>query len=112
MPAARHLVQLIASHQSLQTGWAYLSYACLAEESSLTRRRVIQLVAWLEAQGALEVRRGHGRGHVNFYRILDEETGQPVPTRSAKKVKSRGDPPRKGEISDTPGRRKGAIATG
>jgi hypothetical protein len=86
--SARHVAQLIASHQSLQTGRAYLSYACLAEESSLTRRRVIQLVAWLEAQGALEVRRGHGRGHVNFYRILREEDGEPVPTRSARKVKS------------------------
>jgi hypothetical protein len=86
--SARHLLQLIAGHQSLQTGWAYLSYQCLSEESSLTRRRVIQLVAFLEAQSALEVRRGHGRGHVNFYRILREEDGLPVPYRSRKKVKS------------------------
>jgi hypothetical protein len=86
--SARHLLQLIAGHQSLQTGWAYLSYQCLAEESSLTRRRVIQLVAFLEAQGALEVRRGHGRGHVNFYRVLREEDGLPVPQRLSKKVKS------------------------
>ena len=86
--SARHLLQLIASHQSLQTGWAYLSYQCLSDESSLTRRRVIQLVALLEVQGALEVRRGHGRGHVNFYRILREEDGLPVPHRSGKKVKS------------------------
>src|SRR5215510_10865014 len=86
--SARHILQLIASHQSLQTGWAYLSYQCLAEESSLTRRRVISLVAFLEAEHALEVRRGHCRGHVNFYRILDEETGQPVSTRTTKKVKS------------------------
>jgi hypothetical protein len=43
----------------------------------------------LEAGHALEVRRGHGRGHVNFYRLLDETTGQPVPTRTIKqKVKS------------------------
>jgi hypothetical protein len=56
-------------------GWAYLSYTCLSEEASWTRRRVIQLVALLEAQGVLEVRRGHGRGHVNFYRILREEDG-------------------------------------
>jgi hypothetical protein len=81
-------LQLIAGHQSLQTGWAFLSYLCLSEESSLTRRRVIQLVALLEAQGVLEVRRGHGRGHVNFYRILREEDGLPVPHRSTKKVKS------------------------
>ena len=86
--SARHLLQLIAGHQSLQTGWAYLSYQCLSDESSLTRRRVIQLVAFLEVQGALEVRRGHGRGHVNFYRILREEDGLPVPFRSTKKVKS------------------------
>ncbi len=86
--SARHLLQLIAGHQSLQTGWAFLSYLCLSEESSLSRRRVIQLVALLEAQGVLEVRRGHGRGHVNFYRILREEDGLPVPHRSSKKVKS------------------------
>src|SRR6266850_647368 len=86
--SARHILQLIAGHQSLQTGWAFLSYQCLSEESSLTRRRVIQLVAFLEAQGALEVHRGHGRGHVNFYRILREEDGLPVPHRSSKKVKS------------------------
>jgi hypothetical protein len=83
--SARHVLQLIASHQSLHTGWAYLSYLCLAEESGLTRRRVIQLVALLEAQGVLEVRRGHGRGHANFYRVLREEDGLPVPH---KKVKS------------------------
>ncbi len=86
--SARHIIQLIAGHQSLQTGWAYLSYLCLSDESGLTRRRVITLVALLEAQGVLEVRRGHGRGHVNFYRILREEDGLPVPFRSNKKVKS------------------------
>jgi hypothetical protein len=86
--SARHIIQLIAGHQSLQTGWAYLSYLCLSDESGLTRRRVIQLVALLEASCVLEVRRGHGRGHVNFYRILREEDGLPVPSRSPKKVKS------------------------
>jgi hypothetical protein len=86
--SARHIIQLIAGHQSLQTGWAYLSYLCLSEESSLTRRRVIQLVALLEECHVLEVRRGHGRGHVNFYRILREEDCLPVPHRSLKKVKS------------------------
>ena len=44
--------------------------------------------ALLEVKGVLEVRRGHGRGHVNFYRILREEDGLPVPRRSSKKVKS------------------------
>lgn len=86
--SARHLLQLIAGHQNLQTGWAYLSYRCLSEESSLTPRRLMQLVAFLEANHALEVHRGHGRGHVNFYRILREEDGLPVPYRSEKKVKS------------------------
>jgi hypothetical protein len=86
--SARHLMQLIGSHQSPQTGWAYLSYACLADEASLTRRRVIQLVALLEAAGVLEVRRGHGRGNVNFYRILREEDRLPIPSRRKKKVKS------------------------
>jgi DNA-binding transcriptional MocR family regulator len=86
--SARHILQLIAGHQSLQTGWAYLSYLCLSDESGLTRRRVIQLIALLEARGVLEVRRGHGRGNVNFYRILREEDGLPVPHRATKKVKS------------------------
>jgi hypothetical protein len=86
--SARHLLLLIATHQSIETGWAYLSYLCLSEESGLTRRRVIQLVALLEARGVLEVRKGHGRGNVNFYRLLDEETGLPVPHRREKKVKS------------------------
>jgi len=91
--SARHLMQLIGSHQNPMTGWAYLSYACLSEEASLTRRRVIQLVALLEARDVLEVRRGHGRGHVNFYRILREEDGLPVPHRRGKKVKSATLPP-------------------
>jgi hypothetical protein len=86
--SCRHLLQLIASHQSPVTDWAYLSYACLSDESSLTPRRVMQLVACLEAAGVLEVRRGHGRGHVNFYRILREEDGLPVPHKREKKVKS------------------------
>jgi hypothetical protein len=85
--SARHLYQLIASHQSLHTGWAYVSYGCLADESSLTPRRVMQLVAFLEAKGALEVRRGHGRGHVNFYRVLREEDGLPVPPRPTAREK-------------------------
>ena len=86
--SARHLLLLIATHQSIVTGWAYLSYTCLSEESGVTRRRVMQLVALLEASGVLEVRRGHGRGNVNFYRILREEDGSPVPHRPTKKVKS------------------------
>jgi hypothetical protein len=86
--SARHIYQLIASHQNMQTGWAYLSFMILSKESGLTRRRVMHLVAFLEANHALEVHRGHGRGHVNFYRVLREEDGLPVPPTSAKKVKS------------------------
>jgi hypothetical protein len=90
--SARHLLLLIATHQSIETGWAYLSYLCLSDESGLTRRRVIDLVALLEARGVLEVRRGHGRGNVNFYRILREEDGLPVPHKREKKVKSEASP--------------------
>jgi hypothetical protein len=88
--SARHLYQLIASHQNLHTGWAYLGYDCLSEESSLTPRRVMQLVAFLETHHAIEVRRGHGRGHVNFYRVLREEDGSPVPQRSGTQASSAG----------------------
>jgi hypothetical protein len=100
--STRHIIQLIAGHQSVQTGWAYLSYLCLSEESGLTRRRIIQLVALLEVSGVLEVRRGHGRGHVNFYRILREEDGLPVPHRGAKKVKSATPSPREKVKFPTP----------
>jgi len=86
--SARHVMQIIGSHQSPDTGWAYLAYATIALEVSLTVRRVIQLVALLEAESILEVRRGHGRGHANFYRILREEDGLPVPRKRGKKVKS------------------------
>ena len=98
---------MIATHQSIETGWAYLSYLCLSDESGLTRRRVIQLVALLEANGALEVRRGHGRGNVNFYRILREEDGLPVPHRATKKVKSEThSPPEKVKFPTPPGEEK------
>jgi hypothetical protein len=50
--SARHLYQLIASHQNLHTSWAYLGYDCLSEESSLTPRRVMQLIAFLETHHA------------------------------------------------------------
>ena len=86
--SARHIYQLIASHQNPETGWAYLSYGCLAKESSLTPRRVMQLVAFLEANHALEVRRGHGRGHVNFTGSCGRRTDCRSPTGRRKKVKS------------------------
>jgi hypothetical protein len=63
---------------------------------------VMQLVALLEAKGVLEVRRGHGRGHVNFYRILREEDGLPVPHKREKKVKSASPPPQEKVKFPTP----------
>jgi hypothetical protein len=94
--SARHLLLVIASHVNPETGWAWPSLDTLAEETTLTRRRVIQLIHGLEALGELEVRRGRGRGHVNFYRVhlAPVETG---PSARAEKVKC---PARKGEIFD------------
>jgi hypothetical protein len=100
--SARHIMQLIGGHQNPHTGWAYLSYVCLSEEASLTRRRVIQLVTLLESKGVLEVRRGHGRGNVNFYRILREEDGLPIAPKRKKKVKSATPPPEKKVKFPTP----------
>jgi hypothetical protein len=67
--SARTLLLIIASHVNPDTGWAWPSLPTLAEETRLTVRRAIQLVQVLEALGELEVRRGRGRGHVNFYRV-------------------------------------------
>jgi hypothetical protein len=86
--SARLLLFVIASHVNPDTGWAWPSLETLAHEIALTRRRVIQLIHVLETLGELTVRRGQGRGHVNFYRVN-------VP--AGKKVKS---PTRKSEISD------------
>ena len=86
--SARLLLLVIASHENPDTGWAWPSLETLAHEVALSRRRVIQLVHVLETLGELIVRRGHGRGHVNFYRVN-------LPVR--KKVKS---PTQKGEISE------------
>jgi hypothetical protein len=91
-PAARRSRQRALARRDLahdQTGAQAQQQTILCvDESGLTRRRIIQLVVLLEAHHMLEVRRGHGRGHVNFYRILREEDGLPVPHRSTKKVKS------------------------
>jgi hypothetical protein len=84
--SARLLLFVIASHVNPDTGWAWPSLETLAHEIALSRRRVIQLIHLLETLGELTVRRGHGRGHVNFYRV-----NLPV----GKKVKS---PTQKGEL--------------
>jgi hypothetical protein len=86
--SARLLLFVIASHVNPDTGWAWPSLETLAHEIALTRRRVIQLIHVLETLGELTIRRGQGRGHVNFYRVN-------VP--AGKKVKS---PTQKSEISD------------
>ena len=67
--SARTLLLVIASHVNPDTGWAWPSLDTLADEIARTRRHVIRLIAELETLGELEVRRGHGRGHVNFYRV-------------------------------------------
>jgi hypothetical protein len=83
--SARTLLLVIASHVNPDTGWAWPSLDTLAQETGLKRRRTIDLIHILERLGELEVRRGQGRGHVNFYRV----------TVSTEKVQS---PPRKGAI--------------
>lgn len=69
--SARTLLLVVASHVNPDTGWAWPSLATLARETAVTVQHVIRLIRGLEALGELEVRRGHGRGHVNFYRILE-----------------------------------------
>jgi hypothetical protein len=72
--SARTLLLVIASHVNPDTGWAWPSLATLARETAVTMQHVIRLIHRLEALGELEVRRGHGRGHVNFYRIREIST--------------------------------------
>src|SRR4029450_11008810 len=85
--SARTLLLVIASHVNPDTGWAWPSLDTLDRETSLERRRTIDLIHLLEDIGELEVRRGHGRGHVNFYgvHVTHEET---VPSLPAEKVQS------------------------
>jgi hypothetical protein len=92
--SARTLLLVIASHVNPDTDWAWPSLDTLAHETGLQRRRTIDLVHLLEGLGELEVRRGQGRGHVNFYRVhvTPEETVQSLP---AEKVQS---PARKGAM--------------
>jgi hypothetical protein len=85
--SARTLLLVIASHVNPDTGWAWPSLDTLAKEIARARRHVIRLITQLEALGELEVRRGHGRGHVNFYRVhlTPADTGRSAP---AEKVTS------------------------
>jgi hypothetical protein len=82
--SARTLLLIIASHTNPDTGWAWPSLDTLAQEAAITRRHVIRLIPHLEALGELEVRRGHGRGHVNFYRVHLAITPEKVTSRPEK----------------------------
>jgi Helix-turn-helix domain len=93
--SARTLLLVIASHVNPDTGWAWPSLATLARETAVTMQHVIRLIHHLEALGELEVRRGHGRGHVNFYRIR-EIPAEPNTSRPRKSNISEG---RKSNIS-------------
>jgi hypothetical protein len=83
--SARTLLLVIASHVNPDTGWAWPSLDTLAHETGLQRRRTIDLIHLLEDLGELEVRRGQGRGHVNFYRVqvTPNETVQYSPRKRA-----------------------------
>jgi Helix-turn-helix domain len=94
--SARTLLLVIASHVNPDTGWAWPSLATLAQETAVTVQHVIRLIRGLEALGELEVRHGHGRGHVNFYRIR-EMPAEPSTSRPRKSNISEG---RKSNISD------------
>lgn len=74
-------------------GRAWPSLDTLADEIARTRRHVIRLITQLEALGELEVRRGHGRGHVNFYRVhlTPAETGLSAPAEKVTSATEKGD---------------------
>jgi hypothetical protein len=66
---AKFLLLTIASHINPQLGWAWPSLETLAHEITKGKPYTIKLIRALEALGELEVRRGHGRGHANHYRV-------------------------------------------
>jgi DNA-binding transcriptional MocR family regulator len=74
---AKFLLLTIASHVNPRTGEAFPSLDTLARETTLSKPTVIKLIRDLEAFGELEVRRGHGRGHANRYRITIAHEVQP-----------------------------------
>jgi Helix-turn-helix domain len=91
--SARTLLLVIASHVNPDTGWAWPSLDRLADEIARTRRHVIRLITELEILGELEVRRGHGRGHANFYRVhlAPAETGLLAPAKKVTSSTGKGD---------------------
>jgi hypothetical protein len=66
---AKFLLLTIASYINPITGWAWPSLATLAHVTSFGKPYILKMLQDLEALGELEVRRGHGRGHPNHYRI-------------------------------------------
>jgi hypothetical protein len=66
---ARFLLTIIASYVNPYTGWAWPSLATLAHVTTKGKPYLLKLMHALEALSELEVRRGHGRGHPNHYRI-------------------------------------------
>jgi hypothetical protein len=66
---AKFLLLTIASHLHPQAVYAFPALETLARETTLSKPTVIHLIRTLEALGELEVRRGHGRGHANHYRV-------------------------------------------
>jgi hypothetical protein len=119
---AKFLLLTIASHIHHQAVYAFPSLDTLARETTLSKPTVIHLIRTLEALGELEVRRGHGRGHPNRYRVtLDHEAppegspeddddppkGKPMldllkPEKVKAEVEKVNDPPEKGQASVDP----------
>jgi hypothetical protein len=93
--SARTLLLVIASHVNPDTSWAWPSLDTLAAEIARTRRHVIRLITQLEMLGELEVRRGHGRGHVSFYRVHLPPTNREL----VAPVEKMTSPSRKGDTS-------------
>jgi biotin operon repressor len=74
---AKFLLLTIASHLHPQAVYAFPSLDTLARETTLSKPTVIHLIRTLEALGELEVRRGHGRGHPNRYRVTIAHEASP-----------------------------------
>jgi len=109
--SARTLLLVIASHVNPDTGWAWPSLDRLADETALTRRHVIRLITELETLGELEVRRGHGRGHVNFYRVhlTPADRGPAAPAEKVTLEGRKGDMPHREKVTSAP--EKGDISS-
>jgi len=109
--SARTLLLVIASHVNPDTGWAWPSLDTLADEIARTRRHVIRLITELETLGELEVRRGHGRGHVNFYHVhlTPADRGLAAPAEKATSEGRKGDISRREKVTSAP--EKGDISS-